>query len=95
MKTKIAPIKKGIRKIQEEGKELKTEVRKKTVTYIAAALGLVVGLAWNEAIKSGIEYLFPLNQNTMTAKIIYASVMTVILVIVTAYVLKEPKEEKK
>ncbi|MDP2650808.1 MAG: DUF5654 family protein, partial [bacterium] len=60
-----------------------------------AALGLVVGLAWNEAIKSAIEYLFPLGQNTMAAKIIYAAVMTIILVFATAYILKEPNEEKK
>lgn len=85
----------AIRKIRKESEELQREVRKKTITYVTAALGLVVGLAWNEAIKSVIEYLFPLSQNTMTAKIVYATVMTMILVFATAYVLKEPDEKSK
>ncbi len=83
-----------VKKIRKESEELRREVRKRTATYIAAALGLVVGLAWNEAIKSIIEYFFPLSQNTMAAKIIYALAMTAVLVIVTVYVLKESKEEK-
>lgn len=86
---------KAVSRIKKEGEELRREVRKRTVTYITAALGLVVGLAWNEAIKSVIEYLFPLSQNTMAAKLIYALVMTTILVFTTAYILKEPKEENK
>jgi len=94
MRKRLAP-RKAARKIKEESKELRREVKKRTVIYITAALGLVVGLAWNEAIKSVIEYLFPLDQNTMAAKIIYAAVMTMILVFATAYILKEPNEEKK
>lgn len=91
---KKIPIK-AVRKIKEESEELRREVRKRTITYITAALGLVVGLAWNEAIKSVIEYLFPLDQNTMAAKLIYASFMTLILVLLTAYILKEQKESEK
>lgn len=94
MRKRLAP-RKAARKIKEESKELRREVKKRTVIYITAALGLVVGLAWNEAIKSVIEYLFPLDQNTMAAKIIYAAAMTMILVFATAYVLKEQNEEKK
>ncbi|MBI2506746.1 MAG: hypothetical protein HYW00_01240 [Candidatus Colwellbacteria bacterium] len=85
----------AVKKIKEESEEFQKEVRKRTVTYVAAALGLVTGLAWNEAIKAVIEYLFPLDQNTMAAKIIYAAIMTVILVFATAYILREPKEEEK
>lgn len=92
VRTKLKP---AVRKIKKESEELQREVRKRTVTYIAAALGLVTGLAWNEAIKAFIEYLFPLDQNTMTAKIIYAAIMTIILVFTTVYILREPKEEKK
>ncbi len=84
-----------VKKIRKESEELRREVRRRTVTYITAALGLVVGLAWNEAIKSVIEYLFPLSQNTMAAKITYAAVITIVLVLVTAYLFKEPKEQKK
>ena len=94
VRSKIAP-RRAVKRIKEGSDELRREVRKRTVTYIAAALGLVVGLAWNEAIKAVIEYLFPLDQNTMAAKIIYAGIMTVVLVFATAYVLKEQKEEKR
>ena len=94
VRSRVAP-RRAVKKIKEEGEELRREVKKRTVTYVAAALGLVVGLAWNEAIKSVIEYLFPLGQNTMAAKIIYAAIMTAVLVFATAYVLKEQKNEEK
>lgn len=92
IKKKITPAR-AIRKITKESQELHREVRRKTVTYITAALALVVGLAWNEAIKAVIEYLFPLDQNTMAVKLIYAAILTVVLVFITAYILKEQKEE--
>lgn len=85
----------AVKKIRRESKELQREIRLKTITYITAALGLVVGLAWNEAIKSVITYLFPLDQNTIVAKIIYALLVTVILAFATAYILKETKKGQK
>lgn len=85
----------AVKKIKREGKELQREIRLKTITYITAALGLVVGLAWNEAIKSVITYLFPLDQNTIVAKIVYALLVTVILAFATAYILKETKKGQK
>ena len=85
----------AVKKIKSESKELQREIRLKTITYITAALGLVVGLAWNEAIKSVITYLFPLDQNTIVAKIIYALLVTVILAFATAYILKETKKGQK
>ena len=92
VRTKLKP---AVRKIKKESEELQKEVKKRTVTYIAAALGLVTGLAWNEAIKAVIEYLFPLDQNTMAAKIIYAVIMTMILVFATVYIIREPGKDKK
>ncbi|MCE9643861.1 DUF5654 family protein [Candidatus Parcubacteria bacterium] len=61
--------------------KLKDELREKTLGYIITALGLVAGLAWNEAIKSFIEYVFPLGNNTLLLKFIYAIVVTVAIVI--------------
>ena len=83
----------GVKKIKEEGKELQREVKIKLSTYITAAIGFVVGLAWNDAIKAFIEYLFPLQKNSVTAKFFYAALITIILVLVTAYILREPKKE--
>jgi hypothetical protein len=72
------------------------ELRERTVGYILAAFGLVVGLAWNETIKSVIEYFFPMAKNTLLAKVVYALLLTVVLVIATLYLKKLLiKEEEK
>lgn len=70
---------------KEETARLRQEVRERTVGYITAALGLVAGLAWNEAVKALIEYLFPLSQNTLLAKFLYAGIITVIVVVLSVY----------
>jgi len=41
----------------------------------------VVGLAWNDAIKELITYLFPLATNSVLAKFGYAIILTVIVVV--------------
>jgi glycerol uptake facilitator-like aquaporin len=89
-----------IDKIKEEGALLKIEVKKRMVNYITTALGLVAGLAWNEAIKGAIEYLFPLQKDTVLAKFLYAIIITFILVLITIALTKffldsEKKEIKK
>lgn len=89
-------IKEKLNKIKEEGSKIKKEVFKQTMSYIAAAFAFVAGLAWNEAIKSLIEYLFPLSQNTLLAKLIYAVLITLVVVIITIYLLRlSPKEKKE
>lgn len=66
---------------------LHEEIRKQTLGYVVGALGLVAGLAWNEAIKGLIEHLFPLSQNGLLVKFVYAFLMTAIVVIFTNYVI--------
>lgn len=75
-------------KIKKETKEISGEVKEKTVGYIATALGLVAGLAWNEAIKSLIDYFYPAGGNSFWLKFLYAIVITVAIVIATVYLLK-------
>ena len=70
--------------IKKVGKEVKESV----VGYITAAFGLVAGLAWNEAIKSFIEFLFPLSKNALLAKFVYAGILTLIFVLVTMYLVR-------
>ncbi|PIR06003.1 hypothetical protein COY65_00255 [Candidatus Jorgensenbacteria bacterium CG_4_10_14_0_8_um_filter_39_13] len=60
-----------------------------------AAFGLVAGLAWNEAIKSLIEYIFPLSRNTLLLKFVYAILITLILVFISIYLVKLLKAEEK
>ncbi|MBI3495561.1 hypothetical protein HY065_02955 [Candidatus Berkelbacteria bacterium] len=74
---------------------LKAEIRRQTASYIIGAFGLIAGLAWNEAIKSMIEYFFPLNQNTLTAKLIYAVFITIVVAILSYFVLDSQNQPRK
>lgn len=83
--------------LKEKGENIKEQVREKTLGYILAALGLVAGLSWNETMKATIEYLFPLNKNSLLAKFIYSTLVTILIVILSLYLTrlfkkKEPKE---
>ena len=75
-------------KIREESQGLRKEVREKTFSYILAAMGLVAGLAWNEAIKSLIEYFYPASQSGILAKFLYAVLITLVVVIISTYLVK-------
>ncbi len=84
-------------KIKYASKEVRDEIRQKTIGYMLAAFGFVAALAWNEAIKGLIEYFFPIGQNTILAKFIYAMVITFVVVTASIYLAKlldSAKEEK-
>lgn len=72
----------------ESDNNLKKEIKIKTIGYITAALGLVAGLAWNDAIKSLIENIFPVAKSNLWAKFIYAIIITILVVIVSVNLLK-------
>ncbi len=80
-------------KLKQESAAVQREVQKQLLTYIAASLGLVAGLAWNEAIKALIEYFFPATQNTLLAKFLYAAGLTLAIIIVTYYLTRLIKKE--
>ncbi|KKS27956.1 MAG: hypothetical protein UU88_C0001G0058 [Parcubacteria group bacterium GW2011_GWC1_42_11] len=81
-----------INKIKNEGERITSEVRDRSMTYIAGGLGIVVGLAWNEAIKSLIDYFYPASgANSISAKFIYAIIITTVVVLVTMYIVRPPK----
>jgi Family of unknown function (DUF5654) len=53
------------------------------IFLVSSALALVAGLAWNEAIQTGIEEFGPQDTGTQfKAKIIYAIIITVIVIII-------------
>ncbi len=81
--------------LREKSAELKKEFQKKVVGYILAAFGLVAGLAWNEAIRALIDYLFPLSKNGLLAKFTYAILITLVVVLAATYVSKFFAEEEK
>lgn len=75
-------------KTKEEADKIKKEIRQRTVGYIVAALGLVAGLAWNDAIRSLIEHLFPIAKDKLLMKFFYAAVLTVVLVSISMYIVR-------
>ena len=83
--------------MRKESDEIRRELQERMIGYIVGALGLVAGLAWNEAIKAFIEYLFPLSKDTLTAKFVYALIITIVVGLVTVYLIKflGKKEEDK
>lgn len=86
--------KKEIAKIKEDKLDLKKEIQEKTIGYILAAFGLVAGLAWNEAIKSLIDQVFPGHGNGILIKFVYAVIVTVVVVIITVYLIKLTEKHK-
>lgn len=66
-------------------RRLSAELRQRTLGYILASFGLIAGLAWNDAIKAGIEALYPIQSQTIYAKFLYALIMTLIIVLLTVY----------
>ncbi|MDB4940386.1 MAG: hypothetical protein JWO40_811 [Candidatus Doudnabacteria bacterium] len=79
----------------EESKKIKHEIRTQTIGYIIAAFGLVAGLAWNEAVKALIDSFFKDAAHSLTAKFLYAIAITMIVVVLTMYLvrIKEKKAE--
>ena len=69
-------------------KKGENEVRDQTTKYLVAAFGLVAGLAWNDAVKSLIELLFPFAQSSVWAKFAYAILITLLVIFVGKYIFK-------
>lgn len=79
---------KSFKRLKEKSSTLEREILDRVSGYILAAFGLVAGLAWNDAIKALIDYFFPLNKDSIPAKFLYASIMTVLVVIITLYIMR-------
>ena len=79
----------------EMEKELGREAKDKAKGYVIAAFGLVAALAWNDAVKSLIEYFFPNKDNSILLKFIYALALTVVIIVLTKLALKPEKEYNK
>ena len=60
-------------------KEAQQDIRRRLFTYIATALGLVIGLAWNDAVSSLIKLVFPLGADSVLIKFLYALILTLVI----------------
>ncbi|MDO8622103.1 MAG: DUF5654 family protein [bacterium] len=78
----------SIERLRQEERVIEREVRERVVGYLTAALGLVAGLAWNDAISALIAHWFPIERSSILAKFIYAAVLTVVVVLITTYVVR-------
>ncbi len=83
---------KRINNLKDDAEELAAKVREKVAGYILAGLGLVSALAWNDAIKALIEQWYPLGQDSVLAKLYYAFIMTLIIVVASIVVIKITKK---
>jgi hypothetical protein len=68
--------------------QIKDDLKAQTSGYVMAALGLVAGLAWNDAIKSLIEAVFPFAATGIFAKFLYAVIITLVVVFISRSILK-------
>src|SRR3989344_2296182 len=94
--TEVKEVKKTrLQRLKEEQAQLKKEVKERTIGYILAAFSFVAGLAWNEAIKSFIDIFFPADRNTFFVKLIYAIIVTIIIVIISIYLAKLIRKEEE
>lgn len=74
-------------------KEAQKAVKEKMLTLILAGFGLIAALAWNDAIQTLFNTLFP-NSNGLIGKFIYALIITCIVVVISLQ-LKKISEKKE
>lgn len=76
------PVKKEkLSKLKKETLEVEEIAKKQLINYIIAAFSLVAGLAWNEAIKAILTAIFPTEYQGWAGKLIYAILISAIVVI--------------
>lgn len=68
--------------MEDKKTSLRLEVIEKISSLATASLGLVAALAWNEAIIEVFKKIFG-EQGTLVAKLIYAVVVTILVVFIT------------
>ena len=70
------------------------EFRKQTVGLVSGSFGLIAALAWNDAIKGLIDSFYNNPGEGLSARFIYAIVITVIVVVVTIQLMKFAGKEE-
>jgi hypothetical protein len=83
----------SINKARTKLRETKKQVYFQTATLINSAFALVAALAWNEAIKAIIDRYVPTG-SALYSKLIYAVILTIIIVLVSMKLTKIINEFK-
>lgn len=82
-----------MKKIFEELEKTKKAAKEKMATLILAGFGLVAALAWNDAIQTFFNFLFPKSQEII-GKFVYALLVTFIVVIISLQLQKISRDNK-
>ncbi|HEY4511696.1 MAG TPA: DUF5654 family protein [Candidatus Paceibacterota bacterium] len=75
-------------RIKEESKKTTQEMKARIGGFVAGGFGIAAGIAWNDAIRALIEYLFPLDKNSILMKFTYAFILTLVIVFITVYLMR-------
>ena len=80
----------------ETGREVGKEVLSKMTALSTAAFGIAAAFAWNSAIQSIFDAYYPAAKDSISAKIMYAMVLTSVAVLLTMWLggLAERKTRK-
>lgn len=70
------------------------ETRKTVATLILGGFGLVAALAWNDAIQSLINAIFP-KKGGLVGKFVYATIVTLIVVFFSSQLKKISEDNKQ
>ena len=70
-------------KLSKHSAPVRAALADQTINYVTAALSVVAGLAWNDAVKAAITYFFPAQASNIAAQFLYAALMTVVVVVLT------------
>jgi hypothetical protein len=81
-----------IEKIQKNVQEIRKEFKKQTANLILNGFSFVAALAWNEAVKSLFEFIFP-KKGELIGKFSYAILATFLVVLVSRSLKKLSDEE--
>src|SRR5947209_6599568 len=93
----MSRIKRSFSKLRDEQRKLRKEIKERTVGYILGAFSLVAALAWNDAIKALITIFFPTapSNNDLMIKFLYAFIVTIIIVVITVYLIRLTEDKTK
>jgi ABC-type uncharacterized transport system fused permease/ATPase subunit len=81
-----------IKKIQKNVQEIRKEFQKQTANLILNGFSFVAALAWNEAVKSLFEFIFP-KKGELVGKFTYAILATFLVVLVSRNLRKLTEED--
>jgi len=81
-----------IEKIQKNVQEIRREFKKQTANLILNGFSFVAALAWNEAVKSLFEFIFP-KKGELIGKFSYAILATFLVVLISRSLKKLSDEE--